>query len=270
MSEVGRRTLEDLGLSPYEARVLFALLRGGPSNSSQLARSADVPRTSTYAVLESLSALGLAHRQPVDGPAVWAAPHPDEVLERLEMAKHDSHDQELRQYRLRVAEARRMLAESFPPAPSVTLPYVHIIRGAGHEARAFEQMVADAQQEVLIFDCPTQPSEQAAASPAVAAALARGVAVRVLYDTAGWTGFPPAALEDLPGLDVRPAESLPITMTVADGRAAMVGMWGPTDEERPDAVLPTTLLVENAEMAGALVLAFQQLWAQAQPPVVAT
>ena len=59
-------------------------------------------------------------------------------------------------------------------------------------------------------------------------------------------------------------------MTVVDGRAAMVGMWGPTDDERPDAVLPMTLLVENAELAGALVLALQHFWVKAQPPVVAS
>ena len=269
MSEIGRRSLEDLGLSPYEARVLFALLRSGASNSSQLARVADVPRTSTYAVLESLAGLGLAHRQPGDGPAVWTAPHPDEVLERLAMAKQDTNDQELRQYRLRVAEARRLLAETFLPAPSVTLPYVHIIRGAGQEAKAFDQLVTDAAREVLIFDCAVLAADQAASSRVVVAAVDRGLSVRVLCDAAG-AGLPAATPVLVAGLEARLAHSLPIAMTVVDGRAAMIGMWGPTEAERPDAVLPTTLLVENAEMAGALVLAFHHYWAQSRPAVVAT
>src|SRR5947208_1665574 len=50
--EALRREFEELGLSTYEARILLAILRLGSGSPGQLARFADVPRTSAYQILE--------------------------------------------------------------------------------------------------------------------------------------------------------------------------------------------------------------------------
>jgi len=79
--EAIQREFEELGLSPYQAGVLLALMRLGSANSLQLARASAVPRTSTYQVLEELGLKGLAVRIPGDGPAVWASPGREEVFQ---------------------------------------------------------------------------------------------------------------------------------------------------------------------------------------------
>ncbi len=56
LPEALRQEFAELGLSPYERAVLLALLRLGSATTLQLAKVADVPRTSTYQVLEDLRA----------------------------------------------------------------------------------------------------------------------------------------------------------------------------------------------------------------------
>ena len=269
--ETLRRTLEELGLSPYEARVLLALLRTGSSNSSQLARLSEVPRTSTYAVLESLSERGLVHRVPGDGPTVWSTPGSDEVLERLETAKQAAQEEQLRQYRFRVAEARRLLAESIPENPSVSLPYVHFVRGAPQVKKAYEQLISDAETEVVMFNRPPYTWDPGAVNPAVIEMLGRGVRTRVLYHADRWedpsaAGF--RASHDAyhrAGVESRLVDDLPIKMAVADRKAALIGMRLPLDGVDLEGSFPTNLLIEDPGMAQVLAHAFEQLWSQGRP-----
>jgi HTH-type transcriptional regulator, sugar sensing transcriptional regulator len=269
--ETLRRTLEDLGLSPYEARVLLALLRAGSSNSSQLARLAEVPRTSAYAVLESLSDKGLAHRLPGDGPTVWSTPGADEILERLETSKQAAQEEQLRQYRSRVADARRLLAETIPEIPSVSLPYVNFVRGAPLVKKAYEQLLADAEQEVLVFNRPPYTWDPGTLNPAVIDVLQRGVRTRVLYQAEQWMDPAAAGFRatheayHLAGVEARLVEALPIKLAVADRRTALIGMRGPVEAVDADKSFPTNLLIEEAGMAQALALAFEQLWGLARP-----
>lgn len=269
--ETVRRTLEDLGLSPYEARVLLALLRAGSSNSSQLARLADVPRTSTYAVLESLSDRGLAHRLPGEGPTIWATPGSDEVLERLDTAKAAAQEEQLRQYRSTVSEARRLLAETIPEQPAVSLPYVHFVRGAPQVRKGFEQLIADAEHEVVMFNRPPYTWDPGTVNPAVIEMLERGVQTRVLYQADQWLdpaaeGFRASHLAyHRAGVQPMVVDELPIKLAVADRRVALIGMRGPVEAVDAEKSFPTNLLIEDPGMAQTLALSFEQLWAQARP-----
>ncbi|HET7489558.1 MAG TPA: helix-turn-helix domain-containing protein [Acidimicrobiales bacterium] len=261
---------EDLGLSPYETRVLLALLRTGSSNSSQLARLADVPRTSTYAVLESLSEKGLVHRLPGDGPSMWGTPGPDEVLERLESAKEAAQEEQLRLYRGRIEDARRLLAETVLEQPALSLPYVHFVRGAAQVKKAYEQLIGGAEREVLMFNRPPYTWDPEQVNPAVLDLLERGVETRVLYQAAQWRDaeaaeFRASHLEyHRAGVQARLVEALPIKLAIGDRRVALTGMRGslqPVD----DRGIPTNLLIEDPGMAEVLAHAFEHLWAEGEP-----
>lgn len=97
--------LQGLGLPPYRARVLAALLRVGTANSSQLAEISGIPRTSTYQVLEALAEQGLAERLPSIGPAVWTCHGWQEVVETLEAAG----EEQMRQYQARLGRLQKIL-----------------------------------------------------------------------------------------------------------------------------------------------------------------
>lgn len=266
--ETLRRTLEDLGLSPSEARVLLALLRTGSSNSSQLARLAGVPRTSTYPVLEALSAKGLVHRVPSEGPTVWATPGPDEVLERLETAWETAQAEQLREYRDRVTDARLLLAEAIPENPSVALPHVHFVPGAPQVRRAFERLLGEARRELLMFNVPPYTWDPEIVNLRVMQMLERGVETRVLYQGDQWED--PAAERfrashqayHRAGVEPRLVDALPVKLAVADRRIGLVGMRGQVDDVDgvTDAGFPTNVLIEDPGMAELLALGFEMLW----------
>jgi len=108
-----RRELQDLGLRPYEARVLLALLRAGSANSAQLAELSGVPRTSTYQVMEALTEQGLAERVPTHGPAVWTCSGWEAVVDALDAAE----EERLREHHARTLQLRQILAEVLPATP---------------------------------------------------------------------------------------------------------------------------------------------------------
>lgn len=114
-----RRDLQELGLRPYEARVLLALLRAGSANSAQLAELSGVPRTSTYQVMEALTDQGLAERVPTHGPAVWTSAGWEAVVDVLDAAE----EERLRQHHLRTRQLRQAMSEVLPSKPAV--PAVH-------------------------------------------------------------------------------------------------------------------------------------------------
>lgn len=263
------RELAELGLSPYEARILLALLQLGSATTLQLARLSRVPRTSTYQVLEELSAKRLAERLPGGGPAVWASPGLDDVLERLDATQ----EERLRQHRSRSARVREMLVELLPESPSVALPYVHFLHGAVQVKRVYEQMLGEATCELVMFTRPPYTWALGKPNPVVLETLTRGIRARVLYQASQWAD--PAAeafraemqaYHDA-GVEARLAEDLPIKLTVVDRRVTLIVMTDPVSVESG---YPTTLHVEHPGFSAVQADAFEQRWAAARPLMEAT
>jgi sugar-specific transcriptional regulator TrmB len=257
---------EQLDLSPYEARVLLALLRLGSANTAQLARHSAVPRTSTYQVLEELNRKGLAQRMSVEGPAVWASPGREEVFDRIDAAQ----EERLRQYRTRTARLREELARTFPENPDAAGPYVHVIQGASQVSSIYDKLLAEVQDELLVFNRPpySLPPEQV--NRAVLEAMGRGVASRVLYQEPQWDHPDAAEFRKAmaayheAGVVGRLVDELPIKLALADRKVALLAM---TDPVLPDIGFPTTLLVEHPGFASLQADAFERLWETAKPMV---
>ena len=84
-----RWELQELGLRPYAARLLLALLRAGAGSSAELAELSGVPRTSVYQVMEALTEQGLAQPVPTYGPAVWSCPGWEAVVDILDATEEE-------------------------------------------------------------------------------------------------------------------------------------------------------------------------------------
>ena len=104
-----RWELQELGLRPYAARLLLALLQVGSGTSSQLAQRSGVPRTSVYQVMEPLIQQGLVEAVPTVGPAVWTCPGWEEVVDILD----DAEEERLRQHHQRTERLRQEMADVF-------------------------------------------------------------------------------------------------------------------------------------------------------------
>lgn len=111
-----RRELQALGLRPYAARLLLALLRAGSGNSAELAELSGVPRTSIYQVMAALTDQGLAEAVPTRGVAVWTCPPWKVIVDLLDAAE----EERLRDHHARTERLRRDLATTFPAPSSMT------------------------------------------------------------------------------------------------------------------------------------------------------
>lgn len=76
-------SLQELGLSLYEARIYLGLLRGGPQNGNELSRTSGVPSSKVYAMLERLSAEGIVARTQRGNSVEYVCVPPHELLHKL-------------------------------------------------------------------------------------------------------------------------------------------------------------------------------------------
>ena len=74
--------LKDFGLNTYESKLWTALLSRGISTAGELSDIANVPRSRSYDVLESLEKKGFIIMK-LGKPIKYVAVPPEEVLERV-------------------------------------------------------------------------------------------------------------------------------------------------------------------------------------------
>lgn len=75
--------LRTLGMSLYEARVYLGLLRHGPQNGNEVAKSAGIPSSKVYATLEKLAHEGVVHSVTTSSGTQYISIAPDELVHRL-------------------------------------------------------------------------------------------------------------------------------------------------------------------------------------------
>ncbi|HUP70496.1 MAG TPA: helix-turn-helix domain-containing protein [Acidimicrobiales bacterium] len=289
-----QRDFEDFGLTGSEARVLLALLQAGSANSLQLARVCNVSRTNIYRLLDGLTRRRLVQRVPGDGPARWASPGREQLLDRLQVdqeerlqamqveqeerlaalhADHERrvrdlkhrHDQRVRDLGSRVEKTRELLTEVVSKHGPSPLLQVHLIPNARQLKLSYEQLLAGLRSELLVFVRPPYSWSAGTVNPAIIEALARRVEARVLYEAAQ-LGDPEAEgfrkeidAYHRAGVEARIVDHLPIKLAVFDRKIALIALM-----ENTSAPYPTFLLVEHEGFASFLAEAFDQRWSAAR------
>ena len=75
--------LRTLGMSLYEARVYLGLLRHGPQNGNEVAKSAGIPSSKVYATLEKLAGEGVVHTVTTGSGTQYISIAADELVHRF-------------------------------------------------------------------------------------------------------------------------------------------------------------------------------------------
>lgn len=258
------RKFVELGLAPQEGLVLVSLLCLGSANTLELSRLSGVPRGSIYQNLQALEARGVADPVPGEGPATWTTPGRAEVLLRLDEAEQER----LAEHRTRAEELGRLLDEVVPDAAAPPLPFVQFLRGALRVRRVYEEVVAGAQAEVMVFSRPPYSLPLPVLHKVVVETTGRGVRLRALYPRELWDTFDAAEIERLTGayrragMEAAVADQVPMKLVVADRRIALLAMDGPAG---PGSDYPTFLLIDDPGFAEVQAEAFEKYWATATP-----
>src|SRR3989338_6588951 len=87
--------IKDFGLNSYESKLWTALLSRGVSTAGELSDIANVPRSRTYDVLESLEKKGFIIMK-LGKPIKYVAVPPVEVLERVKKKVKEDTDEHLK------------------------------------------------------------------------------------------------------------------------------------------------------------------------------
>ncbi|HUP70376.1 MAG TPA: helix-turn-helix domain-containing protein [Acidimicrobiales bacterium] len=256
------RHFEAFGLNGYEARGLVALVALGSGTAEQLARRSGITRTNVYRVLDELQLRGLA--TPVAGKSThWAVAAPDEVLAAL----HQVQLARMRELETRMVDARRLMDTVGSEAGTSAIAHVRLLRSGAEATRAYQRLLDEVRTELVMFT-RSPFLETGKPSPAVLAARARGVAMRVLYQEPDLAA-PGAEVwrreldaYHAAGVEARVVDELPIKLSVFDSVSALVAL---PDPPLPGASYPTMTLVEHPGYAGVMVRAFESYWAEGRP-----
>ncbi len=221
------KQLGQLGLNSYEAKLWTALLSRGVSTAGELSDIANVPRSRSYDVLESLEKKGFII-QKLGKPIKYVAIPPEEVLERVK--KQIREDAERQANTMDTLKESEVLGELITlHSQGVEMIEPHDLSGAlRNRASIYDQirtLVKAAENEILLLTTPSGFARKVEhLEKDLQQAAARGVKIKAIV-----SGTP----KDIPNyITVHVSNKVNARFVVADG-AEMVFMLMPDDEVHP-------------------------------------
>lgn len=261
-------TLQDLGLSKYEARAYRSLLRTGPTTAKDLSRASEVPMGRVYDVLNSLEQHSLVRTQTASRPKKYAPVEPDAALERLLEAKREELRERERQYEAVVEE----LSDEMEATDTVDERFWTAAVGTDETTDLLLERIAAAERSVVFIagspgvgfdlvdvgECVVDELENA---------LDRGVDVQVLLspdvpeNLSRSVGRRYAArLADHDGFEVRISDTVEGTFNVFDDVEVCVEVPNPLDPDELFAMID----LKDPEFAADVSGAFEPTWEAAR------
>lgn len=150
------KKLGQLGLNSYEAKLWTALLSQGVSTAGELSDIADVPRSRSYDVLESLEKKGFII-QKLGKPIKYVALPPNEVLERVKkQIRNDAEQQAKRMDELKNTEVLDELSTLHETGVEMIEPQDKsgALRSRSGIYDHLSMLIKDAQEEILLMTTP--------------------------------------------------------------------------------------------------------------------
>ena len=147
------KKLTQLGLNSYEAKLWTALLSQGVSTAGELSDIADVPRSRSYDVLESLEKKGFII-QKLGKPIKYVAIPPEEVLERVKkQIKNQAEQQAKEMEQLRGTDVLNQLTTLHNQGVEMVEPtdLSGALRSRNGIYDHLSMLIKDAQEEILIM-----------------------------------------------------------------------------------------------------------------------
>ena len=176
------KKIKDFGLNSYEAKIWTALLSRGVSTAGELSDIANVPRSRSYDILESLERKGFIVMK-IGKPIQYLAIPPQEVLERVKKKVREEADRQAEQLeKVKESDILNELNLLFKQGVELVEPLdvTGAIKGRDNIYDHIELMVKEAQEEVLLVTSETGFMDKAEAlQKALKQAHDRGVTIRI-------------------------------------------------------------------------------------------
>jgi DNA-binding CsgD family transcriptional regulator len=247
--------LRAVGIDDDEERVYRWLLAAPAPEVADVGAGLGLPPDRAEALIDSLEAKGLLTRAGPHGLLLVAEP-PDLAVERLILRRRE----ELEQARLTAAGLAARFREPSPGAQPESP--VEIAVGAAAVRRHLEELTGAATGELLVMSTGEEgwplPGDGSALELREGAVRRRVIYDREALEEARITPALAAAGPD--GLEARCAGDVPVTLMVADRRAAVVSLPAGAGSSVAGGVV-----VRPSALLDALVALFELLWSRAVP-----
>ncbi|MGQ0535498.1 MAG: TrmB family transcriptional regulator [Methanobacteriota archaeon] len=217
------QTMQELGLTEYEARSYLALLDFEVANASKIARVARVPRTKIYQALEGLEAKRLIKVIP-ERPKRYVVVAFETYLDGLK-GQYETRARDL--------EAKREgLVRDFSPKGRIVLEDAGgflSVSGRGAVTSKIQEVFEHAEREILILATPGTLTRLSYHHSTLEEKAGKGIQIRILVPPEAMNS---AAASELSGIaDVRPnpVPSSGVGMFVADRSEVLMAHFLPDD-----------------------------------------
>ncbi len=221
--------LKDFGLNSYEAKLWIALLSRGIATAGELSDIANVPRSRSYDVLESLERKGFIIMK-LGKPIKYIAVAPTEVLERVKKSiQEDAGKQVTILEGMRKSEVLDELSNLHKRGIQVVEPtdLTGAIKGRNNLYSHLTSAIKNAEKTVNIMTtAPGFARKSEVFKTAIQKAKEKGVRVRII---APITAVQAKTLSHL--AQVKQTENVPARFCTVDGKQIVLMML---DEAHPD------------------------------------
>lgn len=253
--------LKDFGLNSYESKLWTALLSRGVSTAGELSDIANVPRSRSYDVLESLEKKGFIIMK-IGKPIKYIAVSPEEVIERVKKKiRQDSEKQIEVVAHLRESEVLKELKTLHSKGIDLVEPteLSGALKGRNNVYDQMESMIKNAEKSVVIMTSPDGLVRKADAfKNALTKAKKRGVKVRIAAPLTKETEKATNGLKSV--AEVKNIDKIKSRFMIADGKE-MVFMLMNDDKVHPS--YDMGIWVKTPFFASALQSMFDLHWEKA-------
>jgi len=250
--------LKDLGLNSYESRLWVALLSRGVSTAGELSDIANVPRSRSYDVLESLEKKGFIIMK-VGKPIKYIAVPPTEVVERVkkriesETKEQISSLEQIHNSKI-IEELKTLHNQGVDLVDPVDLSGA--IKGRHNLYNHLEFMIKESEKSILIstsLDGLKRKSE--ALKKQLAKAKERGVKIKIIVPDSGEVAN---AAKELKGIaEVKTSEDVKGRFVIVDGKNITFMI---SDDSTVHPTYDSAVWSNSEYFAGAIQAMFDKIW----------
>ena len=144
------RIFESLGLSMYQARVLFSLIKHGEAKASDISELSGVPRAKVYSVLDQLVDMGFVDKK-LGRPAKYKPKPPEKIVERLKYNILLDYTKRLKIVEEVESDLLERLKEFYSPSEVRAKELIRVIRVGEPSERETRLLYLEAKKEINII-----------------------------------------------------------------------------------------------------------------------
>src|SRR4030095_10841288 len=265
------KNLEALGFTNYESKVFCVLFEGNMMTASEIAKKADIARSSAYDILKSFTEKGICNEIQTSSVAMYEIIDPKVVEDKIEKEIHDTYVNKSTKLKdsfdrlTPIFKAKELEGEKVD---------VELIKGFNkHRASKFMQLWQSSSKELLLMNRLEGHVDSDTDEYTKSFIKNRGV-IKSIYEesynfkikvSGEWVNITPDKIADYvseiheDGGEVRLAEKVYQNMAVFDRKVVFISLVDPTISRynRSD------IIVKNQNFAESMAEFFMESWSKA-------